>query len=87
MSDPSLEWVAGITVVTGLVCALAALLSFALWDLFRQAHGVSLSVTASTWVARFCVRHPFAVFCAGFSVGALAAHFAWGQVVKVPGNF
>ncbi len=82
-----LEWIAGVVVVAGLVVALASLLGYATWDLFRQYRGEALSVTASTWVARFCVRHPFAVFSAGYAVGALAAHFGWGQVVRVVGDF
>ncbi len=82
-----LSWVAGVVVVTGLVLALSALLGYAVWDLFRQYRGDPMSVTASTWIARFCVRHPFAVFCAGYAVGALAAHFGWGQVVRMTGDF
>lgn len=77
--SPRMEWIAGIVVVTGLVLSLGGLLGYATWDLLRQMRGQALSITASTWVAEFCARHPFAIFCAGYGVGALAAHFGWWQ--------
>lgn len=78
----NLDWVAGAVVVSMLVLALGSVLGLAVWDLFRQYRGLAVSVTASTWIARFCVYHPIAVFCAGLAVGILAAHFGWGQVVR-----
>lgn len=83
MTNSNLEWVAGAVVVSALILGIIAVASLGVWDLLRQYKGISLSVTASTWLARFFVRHPLAAFCSGLTIGILAGHFMWGQIVKV----
>ncbi len=75
------EWIAGAVVVTGLILSLLGLIGYGLWDLLRQYRGITVSITASSWIARFLIYHPIASFLAGLIVGILAAHFGWPQSV------
>lgn len=80
------EWVAGVVCVTGLVLSILGLLGYGLWDLLRQVKGElpPPSVTASVWWLQFFVRHPIAAFSAGISVGIMAGHLMWPQILRVP---
>lgn len=82
----NLDWIAGAVVVTGLCLAILGLLGYGLWDLLRQYRGITVSITASSWLAKFFVYHPFAAFLCGLVVGILAGHFMWAQRITVNGG-
>ncbi len=75
------DWIAGAVVVSGLILSLLGLISYGVWDLLRQYRGITVSITASSWIAKFLIYHPIAAFLAGLVVGILASHFGWPQSV------
>lgn len=68
------EWIAGVVDVVGIALCASALLGYGIWDVVRLRRGQNLSITASSWLAKFFVRHPYVTFGTGLLTGLLTQH-------------
>jgi hypothetical protein len=78
-----LEWVTGAVVVSSLLVALVVPITWGILDVVRQYRTGEMPKppTASNWIGRFAVRHPWAIALLFQGVGVLLGHLLWPQVI------